>query len=163
MTFVPEHKPVVVRAGETEAFGRPPTSGRLIVDSEATGGALSSQRIILGEGADGATPHHHRTASEFFHILGGAAQILCGDEILTAEEGDTVVVPPNTAHAFGALPGQDADILIIITPGVERFDYFRLLDRLGRGEDVLQELIDSQERFDNHFLDSPAWTSARSS
>ncbi|MFC4912235.1 cupin domain-containing protein [Actinomadura gamaensis] len=161
MTFVPEHKPVVVRAGESEVFGRPPSSGRLIVDADTTGGALSSQRIILQDGADGATPHHHNTASEFFHILGGGVQILCGDEILTAEEGDTVVVPPRTAHAFGALPGRDADLLIIITPGVRRFEYFRLLDRLGRGEDVLQELIDSQDLYDNHFLDSPAWKTAR--
>ena len=50
----------------------------------------------------------------------------------------------------------------MITPGVERFDYFRLLGRLGKGEATLDELLESQERFDNHFLDSPEWTEARS-
>lgn len=39
---------------------------------------------------------------------------------MIAERGDLVVVPPGLAHAFAAAPRHDADILIVITPGVER-------------------------------------------
>jgi len=70
-------------------------------------------------------------------------------------------VPPHLPHAFAAPPGRDADLLIVLTPGIERFDYFRLLDRLGRGTATLDDLLASQDRFDNHFLDSPAWRAAR--
>ncbi|GHG63347.1 hypothetical protein GCM10018779_32870 [Streptomyces griseocarneus] len=37
-----------------------------------------------------------------------------------------VVVPPGTQHAFAAAPGEIADMLVIITPGVERFEHKRL-------------------------------------
>lgn len=80
---------------------------------------------------------------------------------MTAGSGDLVVVPPWVPHAFAASPAAGADLLIVITPGVERFGYFRLLERLGRGEGTVEELLASQERFDNHFLDAPLWTAAR--
>ncbi|GAA3732770.1 hypothetical protein [Salinactinospora qingdaonensis] len=65
------------------------------------------------------------------------------------------------AHAFAAAPDATADVLIIQTPDAERFEYFRLIDRINRGEAEPQELLDTQERFDNHFLDSPLWRQTR--
>ncbi|MEV1176370.1 cupin domain-containing protein [Nonomuraea sp. NPDC049784] len=154
----------LVRSADAEIIGGgdAPATGRLLLDSSATGGALSSLRMTLTPGADGATPHLHSASSELFYVLGGAAQVLAGDEVLTLEEGDMAVVPPNVAHAFAAVPGTEADLLIVITPGVERFEYFRLLARLRTGEATIQELLDSQDLYDNHFLDSPQWKAARS-
>lgn len=65
------------------------------------------------------------------------------------------------ARTFGTAPGHAADILILITPGLERFGYFRLLERLSKGEATLEELMASQDPYDNHFLDSPVWWAAR--
>jgi hypothetical protein len=96
-----------------------------------------------------------------FFVLSGSLQVLTGDDIVTAGEGDFLVVPPKMPHAFGASLGSDADVLIVITPGVERFEYFRLLDRVRKGTATPQEILDSQERFDNRFLDSPEWRAAR--
>lgn len=152
---------VVVRSAEAEIVGQPPTTIRLLADASHTGGALTSQRVTLTGGADGAAPHHHAKATELFYVLGGTVQILAGDEVLIANQGDFIVVPPTVAHAFAAEPGSDADLLVVLTPGVERFGYFRLLERLGRGESSLEELLDSQELYDNYFLDSPAWRTAR--
>lgn len=152
---------VFVRAGDAETLGGDPSTIRLFADSSATGGALSSQRVTLGPGANGAVPHHHGNSAELFFILGGSLQVLAGADVVTANEGDFLVVPPRMPHAFAAAPGESADVLIVITPGVERFEYFRLLDRVRRGEASPQEILDSQERFDNHFLDSPVWTRAR--
>lgn len=45
------------------------------------------------------------------------------------------------------------------SPGTARFDYYRLLDRVHRGEADPQEIADSQDRFDNHYVDSPVWRS----
>lgn len=70
-------------------------------------------------------------------------------------------MPPAVAHAFAAEPGSDADLLVMLTPGVERFGYFRVLDRLGRGQSSVEELLDSQELYDNYFLDSAVWRAAR--
>jgi hypothetical protein len=81
--------------------------------------------------------------------------------VITVGKGDLVVVPPDMPHAFATMPGQSADFLIAIAPGLDRFGYFRLVERLNQGEATLQELLESQELYDNHFLDSPAWRAAR--
>jgi hypothetical protein len=63
-------------------------------------------------------------------------------------------------HAFAAAPGSDADLLIILTPGVERFEYFRLLQRIAAGEAPLESILETQDLYDNHFDDSPVWQQA---
>jgi quercetin dioxygenase-like cupin family protein len=152
---------VIVRADAAEVIGRAPTTVRLLADSSATGGALSTQRVTLNGGADGAKPHYHAGSAELFYVLDGTAQLLSGEQVLTAERGDLVVVPPGMAHAFAAAPDRDADLLIVITPGVERFEYFRHLARIAYGELSPESLLEVQERYDNHFLDSVSWNQAR--
>jgi hypothetical protein len=39
----------------------------------------------------------------------------------------------------------------------DRFGYFRLAGRVLRGEADPAEVLATQERFDNHFVDSPVW------
>jgi quercetin dioxygenase-like cupin family protein len=158
--MVPSHDVVVVRESDAEIVGAPPVTGRLYADGSATGGALSSQRITLLRGAAGATPHHHTGSSEMFYVISGAAEMLTGERVLTAREGDLVVVPPGTVHAFAAAPATDADLLIIIIPGVERFEYFRHLQRIASGEASLESILDVQDLYDNHFDNSPVWQKA---
>ncbi|MER6459033.1 cupin domain-containing protein [Streptomyces sp. NPDC001228] len=160
--FVPKFdETVIVREADAELIGQDPTRVRLLADSGATGGALSTVRVTLGEGADGAVPHVHRNSAEMFYLLDGAAEVLSGDDVVTAERGDLVVVPAGRPHAFAAAPGATADILIVITPGVERFEYFRHLQRIRLGEATVESILDVQERYDNHFLRSTAWDKRR--
>lgn len=153
---------VIIRSAEAEVVGQAPTTIRLLADSSATGGALSAQHVTLTDGADGARPHHHAGSAELFYMLDGAAQLLSDDQVVTAERGDLVIVPPGLAHAFAAAPGHDADILIVITPGVERFEYFRHLERIAYGKVPPESLLDVQELYDTYFLSSPEWEDARS-
>jgi hypothetical protein len=57
-------------------------------------------------------------------------------------------------HAFAAAPGCDADPLIGITPGAERFGYFRHPRHIAPGELSPESLPEVQERYGNHFLNS---------
>jgi len=152
---------VLVREADAEVVGRAPTTVRLLADSSDTGGALSTQRVTLTDGADGAGPHRHGNSAEMFYLLDGAAQLLCGDDVVTAERGDLVIVPPGAPHAFAAAPHCDADLLIVITPGVERFEYFRHLQRIALGEVTPETLLEVQEIYDNHFLQHAGWADAR--
>lgn len=152
---------VIVRSAEAEVIGRTPTTIRLLADSSSTGGALSTQRVTLAGGADGARPHRHDDSAELFYMLDGTAQLLSGEQVVTAERGDLVVVPPGLPHAFAAAPGEDADILIVITPGVERFEYFRHLERVAYGKVPPESLLDVQELYDTYFLTSAPWDQAR--
>ena len=158
--FVPKFDDtVIVRDADAEVIGGDPVGVKLLADSSASGGALSTVRVTLAEGADGARPHTHRNSAEMFYLLDGAAELLSGDEVVTAERGDLVIVPPGRPHAFAAAPGATADLLIVITPGVERFEYFRHLQRIRLGELTPESLLEVQERYDNHFLQSVAWDS----
>jgi quercetin dioxygenase-like cupin family protein len=152
---------VVVQEADAEALGWTSLLTLLLADSNATGGALSVMRTTVGEGTEGARPHTHTKSAELFYVLDGELQILTGDRVITAGKGDLVVVPPTMAHAFATTPGHTADFLIVLAPGLERFGYFRLLERLSRGEAQLSDLLASQELYDNHFLESPAWQAAR--
>ncbi|MFF4861936.1 cupin domain-containing protein [Streptomyces sp. NPDC002405] len=160
--FVPKFdETVLVRDARAEVVGGVPVGVKLLADSSATGGALSTVRVTLAEGADGARPHRHDNSAEMFFVLDGTAELLSGDDVVTAERGDLVIVPPGRPHAFAAAPGRGADLLIVITPGVERFAYFRHLQRIRLGEVTPESLLEVQDLYDNHFLSSRAWDARR--
>jgi mannose-6-phosphate isomerase-like protein (cupin superfamily) len=148
---------VISRAADAEIVGGSPAKVQLLVDSSATGGALSTVRVSLGKGADGARPHRHDRSAEMFYVLNGAVQVLAGTAIVMAEAGDVIVVPPRMAHAFATQRGASAELLVVITPGVERFEYFRKLTRIARGEEPPESLRDVQDLYDTYFLKSPEW------
>ena len=151
----------IVRGGTAEVVGAPHIKVKLLADSSATGGALSTVQVTLDKGADGAKPHRHTKSAEMFYVLNGPVEMLSRKEIVKAEPGDVIVIPPLMPHAFAAEKGSSANILIIIAPGVERFEYFRHLTRIARGEEKPETLKDLQDMYDNFFLNSPEWEAAR--
>ncbi|WP_280232871.1 cupin domain-containing protein [Nocardia cyriacigeorgica] len=135
---------------------------RLLIDSDDAGGSVSTLEVTMARGADGAAPHYHTRSDELFYIAAGELQLLAGDEIVTVAEGGSILVPRLMPHAFGATPDSDARILIALMPGVQRFEYFRLLDRIANSEASLADLGAAQDEFDNHFVDAPHWWRERS-
>ncbi len=97
----------------------------------------------------------------FAGMLGGWHRVRAGDQVLTASTGALVIVSPNVTHAFTTPATYSPDFLIVLTPGPPRFGYFRLAERVSRGEAMLEELLASQDLYDNHFLESPVWRAAR--
>ncbi|MGH3388453.1 MAG: cupin domain-containing protein [Actinomadura sp.] len=150
--------PVLVRAAEAEVLADGPTS---LITLLADSGAVTANRATLQKGSPGAPPHFHTRASELFFVLGGSLRVLAGEEIHTLGTGDFLLVPPRLPHAFAPVPGEEADLLVVFTPGMDRFDYYRLLERVHTGEADVAELRATSERFDNHDVDSPLWRQAR--
>jgi mannose-6-phosphate isomerase-like protein (cupin superfamily) len=160
LAFPDPNRSVFARASNTQVVGAAAAKVRLLVDSDATGGALSTVQVTLEKGADGARPHRHNRSAEMFYVLDGVVQVLSGTEIVRAERGDVIVVPPRLTHAFSADRGSGADLLIVIAPGVERFEYFRKLTRIARGIEPPESLHEVQDLYDTYFLDSPEWEAA---
>ncbi|MEU1307977.1 cupin domain-containing protein [Streptomyces cinnamoneus] len=152
--------PVLTRASEAETASDPSSVMTLLADSDTTSGLLTSYRSTFAKGAVGAPAHFHTRAAEMFYVIDGSLQVLVDQEIKVLNAGDFLLVPPHTPHAFAAAPGCEADVLFTFTPGMARFDYMRLLNRVMRGEASFQEIKDSAERFDNHYVDSPVWNAA---
>jgi len=96
-----------------------------------------------------------------FYVLDGVVEVLSGSEIVRAERGDVIVVPPRLPHAFSAERRSGAEILIVIAPGIERFEYFRQLTRITQGKEAPERLRDVQDLYDTYFLNSPEWEAAR--
>ncbi|MFB4270861.1 cupin domain-containing protein [Nonomuraea sp. GTA35] len=135
----------------------------LLADASDTAGALGANRLTLGPGRDGARLHYHARSTELFYVLDGALDFLLGEERMTLTKGGLVVVPPRLPHAFGAAPGTGADLLAVLTPGVERYGYFRQLGRIQHGLEPFDSLLPEQERYDVHFVDASGGQPPRSS
>lgn len=129
----------------------------LLADAGDTGGALTANKATFSKGSPGAPAHFHTAATEMFVVLDGSMRFLLGDEIVRLERGDFLTVPPTVPHAFAPAADSEAELLVVFTPGLHRFDYYRLLERVYRGEATVQEIRDNSEQYDNHYVDSPAW------
>ncbi|MFE6867877.1 cupin domain-containing protein [Kitasatospora sp. NPDC057692] len=150
-------KPLLTRAATAETTSDPSSVMTLLADCGTGGSPITSYRSTFAKGAVGAPAHFHTRASELFFVIGGSLQVLLDDEVELLGAGDLLLVPPHTPHAFAAAPGSEADVLFVFTPGMPRFDYLRLLGRVMRGEASPQEIKDSSELYDNHYVDSPKW------
>ncbi|WP_327126953.1 MULTISPECIES: hypothetical protein [unclassified Streptomyces] len=75
-----------------------------------------------------------------------------GDTLTTVGKGGLVVVPPGLPHVFGTAEGE---VVIVLSPGIERFGYFEQLAAISRGEAEFASLLPEQHRYDVHFEDLP--------
>jgi quercetin dioxygenase-like cupin family protein len=161
MTFeVTGGRPVLTRHAEAETCADPSSVMTLLADSDGNANGFTSYRSTFAEGAVGAPAHFHTKATELFFVISGSLQVLVGEEVTVLQAGDFLAVPPHTPHAFAAASASEADVLFVFTPGMNRFDYLRLLGRVMRGEADAKEIAASAERFDNHYIDSPVWRAA---
>lgn len=159
---VPFDAPVIARSVDAERLLFPGGSTMtLLADSDATGGNVTVHRSLLAAGARGADPHHHTATAEVIYLLGGRIQLLVGDEVVEAAEGDLVVIPPGVTHAFAALPGLAAELLVAATPGIERFPLWRRIERVATGREPAGNLAADQSSYDTYPDTSPNWDQAR--
>ncbi|MFC7387938.1 cupin domain-containing protein [Sphaerisporangium rhizosphaerae] len=164
MTAIIMTRALVVSAESAQVVDLPGGGAfTLFADASDTGGALGANRLTLGPGREGAKPHYHTLSTEVFHVLGGEMEFLLGEKVTTVAKGGLVIVPPGLPHAFGAAPGTGADLLVVLTPGVERFGYFRRLARVQHGLEPADGLLREQDRYDLHSVDAPAWRTERRS
>jgi mannose-6-phosphate isomerase-like protein (cupin superfamily) len=154
---------VVARAATAERLSFPDGSSMtLLADSSATGGKLSVHHTTLRRGAEGASPHHHTRVAEVLYVLRGTVQLLVDDELVEAGVGDLVVIPPGVAHAFAAGPDEDAELLVAVTPGIERFDLFRRFERIATGREARGSTFVDHTDYDTLPDVDEAWVRARS-
>lgn len=158
---VPRFDPLIAGSADMQVFEFPAVTTQLMADSDTTGGTLSAMRTTIGPGTEAVPPHLHKTAAEFFYVLDGELQVLVGDRVVTLPAEDAAAVPPDTPHALGTAPDHAADVFIAQVPGIPRAAYFRLLERLTAGNATTEELMATQNLYDNHFLQSQPWAQQR--
>src|SRR5579883_2735599 len=127
-------------AGENDA--RParhvienPISGERIIireSGEQTGGALLSFDLFLPPGAHVPARHVHPIQQERFTVLEGTMRFRVGRRTIMAHAGDSVLVPPGTAHWFGNAGKGTSHALVEARPALRLEEMFESAAAMGR-------------------------------
>lgn len=66
--------------------------------------------------------HRHHVSEELYHITAGKGLMTLADEQFDVEEGDTVCIPPGTAHCILNTGDSDLKILCCCSPAYRHED-----------------------------------------
>ena len=121
----------VRRAGEAEAKRVHESWGSLMwLAGKAVGNALGVTlgRVAIGKGTSNP-PHSHPNCEEVLYLLSGRLEHRCGDDTVTLEAGDTLVMEAGLPHCAKSTGDEDADMIVAYSSGERGF---RLEDGSGR-------------------------------
>ncbi len=81
-------------------------------------GMNSNQSLAEAVVAPGAATrlHRHRLSEELYHITAGAGRMTLGAETFEVLPGDTICIPPGTAHCIENTGGEPLRILCACSP-----------------------------------------------
>ena len=141
-------RPVVVKPGEGESFGKGAALSRVIATSEATEGRFTIIDTTIPPGFPGPPPHFHRQLTDSFYILEGTLTVQMGEEFVDLVEGTYLCVPPNHVHSFSNRSDAPTRFLNINSPGGWE-NYVRQIARLmNDGPPTATEWREVMSRFD---------------
>lgn len=92
---------------------------------ESTNVAISVVEFAPGEA--GPLQAHAEPVEEFYHIVRGSLDVRLDDEVVSADAGTIVYIPPNTKHKPINNSNEQAVLFSFMTPGEaidERTEYF---------------------------------------
>lgn len=92
------------------------TSYKIILDREASGGAMSIVDCTVPDGS-GPPRHVHDAEDEIFVILEGQCEFWLEGTSFKCGPGETAFVPRRKEHTFRAIGGTPCRQLVILTPG----------------------------------------------
>ena len=112
-----------------------PVSGERIIFRKTaadTAGELLAFELFLAP--DGHVPgaHVHPQQEERFGVVKGIIRFRRGPETVIARAGDTVVVPPRTAHQFENAGDEPAHVLVEVRPTLRMEQLFETATALAR-------------------------------
>jgi quercetin dioxygenase-like cupin family protein len=114
-----------------------------------TSGMVSIYRWRMSPSGRGPAPHFHTTFSETFIVEEGEVDYFDGQAWRTLQPGDTAHAPMGDVHALRKERAEPATLLMALSPGVPREEYFAQLATVNEWE-----LSRLHEDHDNHFVDA---------
>ncbi|MEW1891119.1 MULTISPECIES: cupin domain-containing protein [unclassified Streptomyces] len=114
-----------------------------------TRGMVSIYRWRMSPSSRGPAPHFHTTFSETFIVEEGEIDYFDGQTWRTLRRGDTAHAPMSGVHALRKERAEPATLLMALSPGVPREEYFAQLATINE-----RELSRLHEDHDNHFVDA---------
>jgi quercetin dioxygenase-like cupin family protein len=113
-----------------------------------TSRTLSIYRWRMSPSTRGPAPHFHTTFSETFIVEEGEIDYFDGRAWRTLRPGDTAHAASGEVHALRKERAEPATILMALSPGIPREEYFAQLASTNE-----QDMGRLHEANDNHFVD----------
>ncbi len=113
-----------------------------------SGGIVSIYPWRMSPSSRGPAPHFHTTFSETFIVEGGEVDYFDGQGWQTLLPGDTAYAAVGDVHALREERAEPATLLMALSPGVPREEYFARLATVNE-----RDLNLLHEAHDNHFVD----------
>ncbi|MFV5998570.1 cupin domain-containing protein [Streptomyces sp. NPDC056231] len=120
----------------------------VLVGPAETTGNVSIYRWRMSPSSRGPAPHFHTTFSETFIVEEGEVAYFDGRAWRTLRPGDTAHAAVGDVHALRKERAEPATLLMALSPGVPREEYFAQLATVNE-----RELSRLHEAHDNHFVD----------
>ena len=76
---------------------------------------FSMRRFVMAPG--GGMPNHTNTVEHQQYVLGGAARIGIGDDVIEVAEGDVVFIPAGVPHWYESLGPDEFAFLCVVPNG----------------------------------------------
>jgi quercetin dioxygenase-like cupin family protein len=122
-----------------------PVSGETIVirrTGAQTGGHLLAWDLRLAPGGRVPSGHTHPGQEERFTVRQGRLRFRIAGHVVVADPGQTVVVPPGTAHHFSNPGSTEALVYVETRPALQMEQLLRTAARLTRERRALPRPVD---------------------
>jgi mannose-6-phosphate isomerase-like protein (cupin superfamily) len=122
--------PLILEADAGEVIGAGgPARAVVKASSDTTSGGFTMTDSTIAPGFPGPPPHWHREITDSFYVLEGTLTVRLGKELVEAEPGTYICVPPGNVHTFSNRGDSPVRFLNIASPaGWE--NYLRDLENL---------------------------------
>ncbi|GGK56927.1 cupin [Planomonospora parontospora subsp. parontospora] len=140
-------RPERARQTRTIRLGAGGSTIEVLVGPAETGGTMSIYRWRMSPSSRGPAPHFHTTFSETFTVEEGEVDYFDGRTWRTLLPGDTAHVAMGGVHAIRKERAEPATLLMALSPGVPREEYFAQLATADE-----RDLSRLHEAHDNHFV-----------
>ena len=127
---------------------------KVLLSTEATGGALVAVLLGWHKPGEGPPDHVHYGQEEIFFIVDGTYELTIGGQTSTVGPGTIVFLPRNTVHRFRNVGEKTACMLDWSLPGGQDH-YFKAISELAAGGGFTGEkAMDISKKFDTNFPDA---------
>lgn len=91
-------------------------SVRWLASKEASGTDITLGRVVIEAGKRNPR-HSHPDCQEVLYLLTGRLEHSLGPDTAVLEQGDSIVIPPNTYHNARSIGADDADMIVAYSSG----------------------------------------------
>ncbi|MFI6947181.1 cupin domain-containing protein [Streptomyces sp. NPDC050422] len=144
---VPE-APERARQTRTIRLGAGGSTIEVLAGPAETSGTVSIYRWRMSPSSRGPAPHFHTTFGETFIVEEGEVDHFDGRAWRTLRPGDTAHAAVGDVHALRKVRAEPATLLMALSPGVPREEYFAQLATVDE-----RDLSRLHADHDNHFTD----------